>query len=394
MRKASPYTPGAGTKPPYLAGREQLLLEAKSFLESTVAGYTQKPVVYYGLRGVGKTVLLNAIEDMADDLDILYEHIEISDRKSFLVQIMTASNKIIHQLSFFETAKDFAKKSLGFMKAFQMTYNPDDQSFTVGLDEPAPYATSKVLSEDLTDLFLSMGRTAQKANKIVCFFIDEMQYMKTDELDAMIQALHRVNQKGYPIILYGAGLPKIVSWLSRIKSYAERLFDYQHVDSLNSKDAKRAIAEPARKLGVSYDEDAIQSIIDLTQGYPYFLQEFCDILWKNTNELNISRLDVERITPIFLKKMDESFFKTRYEKCTRKEQDFLIAMVKCGELPCTISNVAFILGVKSNSISTTRAQLISKGIIYSTHHGEIDFTVPLFDEYLKRLNPELKLGKN
>ena len=393
MKKASPYTPGAGTMPPYLAGREQILATAQGSLESAIAGYMQKPVIYYGLRGVGKTVLLNAIEDMAYDLDILYEHIEISDRKSFLTQITTASNKILHRLSFIEAAKAAAKKSFEFFHAFQMTYSPNDQTFTMGLDSSTPYITSNVLSEDLTDLFLGIGRTAKKANKVVCFFIDEIQYMKNDELDAMIQSLHRVNQKGYPIIMYGAGLPKVVSLLSKIKSYAERLFDYEYVDSLTAEDAKRAITEPAQRLGISYKEDAIKAIIQLTKGYPYFIQELCDVLWKNTDTTIFSEKDVTIAMPIFIRKMDDSFFKTRYEKCTRKEQDFLIAMVKCGELPCTIGNVATVLKTKSSSISPTRAQLISKGIIYSTHHGEIDFTVPLFDEYLRRINPDLKIGK-
>ena len=307
MKKASPYTPGAGTMPPYLAGREQILATAQSSLESTIAGYMQKPIIYYGHRGVGKTVLLNAIEDMADDLDILYEHIKISDRESFMTQITTASNKILHRLSFIETAKAAAKKDFEFFHAFQMTYGPKDQTFTMGLDSPTPYITSNVLSEDLTDLFLGIGRTAKKANKVVCFFIDEIQNMKNDELNAMIQALHRVNQKGYPIIMYGAGLPKVVSLLSKIKSYAERLFDYEYVDSLTAEDAKRAITEPAQRLGISYKEDAIKAIIQLTKGYPYFIQELCDALWKNTDTTIFSEKDVTIVMPIFIRKIDDCF---------------------------------------------------------------------------------------
>lgn len=171
MRKASPYTLGAGTKSPYLTGRQRVLEDAEKSLESAVNGYPQKSVIYYGLRGVGKTVLLNAIEDKAEDRDIIYEHIEIAEKKSFLRQISVASNRIIHKLSVAEAAKDACRKALALLKAFSVTYNPEDQTFTAGLSEASEYVTTKILAEDLTELFVSMGRTAEKADKVICFFI-------------------------------------------------------------------------------------------------------------------------------------------------------------------------------------------------------------------------------
>lgn len=390
MKKASPYTPGAGTKPPYLAGRQRVLEDAEKSLESAVNGYPQKSVIYYGLRGVGKTVLLNAIEDKAEDRDIIYEHIEIAEKKSFLRQISVASNRMIHKLSVTEAAKDACRKALALLKAFSVTYNPEDQTFTAGLSEPTEYVTTKILAEDLTELFVSMGRTAEKADKVICFFIDEIQYMKEEEMEALVNAFHRVNQKGFPIILYGAGLPKVLSILGEVKSYAERLFKYEPIAALTDEDASEAIVEPAKKLGVSYTEEAIREILRWTKGYPYFVQELCNTVWEYSDTEEIEFSDVERVIATFLNHLDESFFKMRYERCTKKEHDFLFAMVRCGELPCTISNVARFLKKRVNSISPIRAQLISKGIIYSTGRGEIDFTVPLFDEYLKRINPELK----
>lgn len=390
MRKASPYTPGAGTKPPYLAGRQKVLEDAERNLESAIDGYPQKSVIYYGLRGVGKTVLLNAIEDKAEDLDILYEHIEIAEKKSFLKQITIASNKIIHKLSIAEAAKEAWRKAWGFLQAFNITYNPEDQTFSAGLSEPSAYITTKILSEDLTELFVTMGRTAAKADKVICFFIDEIQYMKEDEMEALVNALHRVNQKGMPIILYGAGLPKVLNILGEVKSYAERLFKYEPIAELTDEDACKAIIEPAKKLGVTYTAEAVEEILKWSKGYPFFVQELCNTVWENAETDEIELTDVEAVISIFLNHLDESFFKMRYERCTKKEHDFLFAMARCGELPCTISNVAQILKKKVNSISPIRAQLISKGIIYSTGRGEIDFTVPLFDEYLKRINPELK----
>lgn len=238
-----------------------------------------------------------------------------------------------------------------------------------------------------------MGRMAIKAKKSLCFFIDEIQYMKSGEMEALLNALHRVNQLRLPLIVYGAGLPKILRILGEVKSYSERLFKYISVAELSEEDAKKAIIEPAKDLDIMYEDDAVDKIRRLTQGYPYFIQELCDTVWEYTEKEIITKEDVERVIPTFETNLDQGFFRVRYDRCTKIEQDFLFAMVKCGELPCTIANVAKILGKPVKGISTTRAQLISKGMIYATGHGEIDFTVPQFDLFLKRMNPELKIEK-
>lgn len=389
MRYASPYTPGAGAMPRYLAGRESMLEEADKILEAVAMGYPQKPVIYYGLRGVGKTVLLNAIEEKAEELDILYAHIEIAEKRSFIVQIANASKKIIHRMSVIESVKDLGHKALGILQAFQVTYNPEEQTFTAGIAEPSMYVSSGVLSDDLTEMFVAMGRMAAKAKRAICFFVDEIQYMKPNEMEALINALHRVNQLRLPITMYGAGLPKILKILGEVKSYSERLFQYIEVAELSDHAATDAIVKPATELGVQYEEEAVEEIKEWSKGYPFFIQELCNTIWEETESEIIKKSDVERVIPVFLDKLDKGFFKIRYDRCTKKEHDFLFAMVRCGSLPCTISNVAKILGKRVSSISPTRAQLISKGIIYSTGHGEIDFTVPQFDRYLKRINPDL-----
>ena len=393
MKYASPYTPGAGAMPSYLAGRNEMLENAEKTLQALVNGYPQKSVVYYGLRGVGKTVLLNAIEDQAEQLNILYSHIEIAEKRSFIIQIANASKKMIHQMSVVEAAKDFGRKAVGILQAFQVTYNPEDQTFTAGAGEPSAYVSTGVLSDDLTEMFVAMGRTAVKAGKAICFFIDEIQYMKTNEMEALINALHRVNQLRLPIIVYGAGLPKILRILGEVKSYSERLFKFILVSKLSDDEATAAIVNPARKLNVMYEDGAVNEIKKWTEGYPYFIQELCDTVWAYTNKEIIFESDVERVIPTFETNLDKGFFKVRFDRCTKKEQDFLFAMVKCGDLPCTISNVAKILGKKGNAVSPTRAQLINKGLVYSTGHGEIDFTVPQFDLFLKRINPQLRIEK-
>lgn len=389
MRYASPYTPGAGAMPRYLAGRESMLEEADKILEAVAMGYPQKPSIYYGLRGVGKTVLLNAIEEKAEELDILYAHIEIAEKRSFIVQIANASKKIIHRMSVIESVKDLGHKALGILQAFQVTYNPEEQTFTAGIAEPSMYVSSGVLSDDLTEMFVAMGRMAAKAKRAICFFVDEIQYMKPNEMEALINALHRVNQLRLPITIYGAGLPKILKILGEVKFYSERLFQYIEVAELSDHAATDAIVKPATELGVQYEEEAVEEIKEWSKGYPFFIQELCNTIWEETGSEIIKKSDVERVIPVFLDKLDKGFFKIRYDRCTKKEHDFLFAMVRCGSLPCTISNVAKILGKRVSSISPTRAQLISKGIIYSTGHGEIDFTVPQFDRYLKRINPDL-----
>ena len=393
MQYANPYTPGAGAMPAYLAGRDDIINNASKSLIALNKGYPQQSVIYYGLRGVGKTVLLNKIEESAEEFGILYEHIEIAEKGSFVRQISNSSKKMIHHMSITESAKEVAKKALGILKAFNVSWNPEDNTFSAGLSEPSPYISTGVLTDDLTEMFVSMGRTASKAGMALCFFIDEIQYMKESEMEALINALHRVNQLRLPIMMFGAGLPKILKIMGEVKSYSERLFKYYQIDRLSADDAEAAIINPAKVFNVVYDSAAIYKIIQLTKGYPYFIQELCSTVWEYSETEIIQLSDVERVVATFLSQLDESFFKVRYERCTKTEHDFLFAMVKCGELPCAISNVAKILRKKVSTISPLRAQLISKGIIHSTGHAEIDFTVPLFDEYLRRINPELKIDK-
>lgn len=393
MQYANPYTPGAGAMPAYLAGRDDIINNASKSLIALNKGYPQQSVIYYGLRGVGKTVLLNKIEESVEEFGILYEHIEIAEKGSFVRQISNSSKKMIHHMSITESAKEVAKKALGILKAFNVSWNPEDNTFSAGLSEPSPYISTGVLTDDLTEMFVSMGRTASKAGMALCFFIDEIQYMKESEMEALINALHRVNQLRLPIMMFGAGLPKILKIMGEVKSYSERLFKYYQIDRLSADDAEAAIINPAKEFNVVYDSAAIYKIIQLTKGYPYFIQELCSTVWEYSETEIIQLSDVERVVATFLSQLDESFFKVWYERCTKTEHDFLFAMVKCGELPCAISNVAKILRKKVSTISPLRAQLISKGIIHSTGHAEIDFTVPLFDEYLRRINPELKIDK-
>jgi hypothetical protein len=389
MRLVDPYTPGAGKMPSCLAGRKELVENAKLNIQATIKGYPQNPVIYYGLRGVGKTVLLNAIEKEADDLPVICEHIEIAERGSFIRQIAISSQKMLRELSVLEAAKEAVGKLKSVFTSFYVTYNPEDSSFTAGLSERAAYGVIGNLSEDLTELIVSLGKTAEKAGRPICFFVDEIQYMKKSEMEALINALHRSNQLRLPIVFYGAGLPKILRIFGEVKSYSERLFQFVEVDNLKEKDASEAVIQPAKDFEVSYEKVAVQKILEQTQGYPYFIQALCSTIWRKTSSDVITGEDVIKNEPIYLEDLDKSFFKVRFDRCTKREQEFLFAMVKCGELPCTIANVAHFMDANVKMISPIRATLIDKGIIYAAGHGEIDFTVPQFDSYLRRVKTDL-----
>lgn len=392
MVRANPYTPGAGFMPAYLAGRDTMVNDAETILSSLKAGYPQQSVIYHGLRGVGKTVLLNKIEEIADDLGILYEQIEIKERSDFAAQMTAISYKFVKQMSIIESARSAIQNLMTTLRHFSITYSPEDQSFSLSpTDSEISFAMPKNFPEDLTDVFLALGNAALKSKKTICFFIDEIQYLRKEELEALANAIHRVNQKRLPIMIFGAGLPKILKDLGDAKSYSERLFKFIAVDSLSSEAAHLAITKPASDLKVCYKEDAVEKILEITEGYPHFIQEFCSVIWSHIAERNmITKDDVSASIEAFYQRIDEGFFMVRYKRCTPRELDFLFAMVRCGDLPCTISNVAKQLGSNVSSISPIRAQLINKGLIYAAHYAEIDFTAPQFDAFLHRINPKLK----
>lgn len=389
----NPYTPGAGVMPQYLAGRDEIFDDAIKRLKRLTSGYQAQSIMYYGLRGVGKTVLLNKIESLADDCNVLNRHIEVREASNFIQSLSIACNGFVHTLSLKEALKDKIGKLWSIIKSFSATWNPEDSTVKFELEnQPIDFATAATgdLANDLTELLVTLGKYAQQVDTAICFCIDEIQYAKDDELEALVTAIHRVNQLGLPILFFCAGLPKIRKTMGNIKSYTERLFDFVEVDSLSEKAAEDAIVIPAKKLKVYYDPNAIAQIINYTKGYPYFIQEMCNTIWENTEDKLISSDAVSQNVEATNKRLDSGFFHVRYDRCTQTEKEFMAAMVKCGELPCTISNVAVIMNREVKSIGIFRSSLIRKGLIYSTSYGEIDFTVPQFDAFIKRTYPDFQ----
>ncbi|MCB6413673.1 AAA family ATPase [Faecalimonas umbilicata] len=397
MRLFNPYTPGAGFPPSYLAGRDETIEDAERTLQYVENGIVQRSKIYYGLRGVGKTVLLNKIEEIADDNFVMYEHLEVSEESVFKEMMAVSVQKLLTQMSIKEELKQFFQKAASVLKAFQIKYSQGDVEYSFSMKDVQPaYGTADTgqFENDLKEILVSMGVVAKKTNHMVCFFIDEVQYLKQEELTALITALHRINQKQLPILIFAAGLPKIAKLAGDSKSYAERLFEFISIDSLKYDDARQALLNPAEEQGVTYSEDAIEYIIKMTDGYPYFIQEYGKQAWEKMQDKKIDLDCVKRAEADFIESLDKSFFKVRYDRATKREKDFMFGMVKCGDLPCTIAEVAKQMGTTPKSIGPLRSQLIHKGFIYSTSYGEIDFTVPQFDRYLLRINPELEIDEN
>ena len=384
MFRANPYRPGAGLMPTYLAGREKDIEGIEYMFECLNNNIPIQSVVYSGLRGVGKTVLMNKFYSMASEQGIFCEYVEIDGKKDFTTIIADTAQEFLQRVGIKEKGQPLFKKALDALRSLVVSFDPKDSTFSLPMQDKEFYV-ARNYDRTLTQVFTSVGEIAFKLSSPICFIIDEIQYMKKDELGALIAALHRVNQLGYPIAVIGAGLPKIIKMLSDAKSYSERLFSYVTIGGLDNKEAERAIVEPLKKVGAEYTNSAVNEIIKITKGYPFFIQQLCKLVYDDVNGNMIDASDVKRNKEKFLQTLDDGFFKSRYERCSDAEKVFVFSMVKCSKLPCPISSISKAYGKSGKAISPIRAKLIDKGIIYPTKYGELDFTVPEFSGFINRL---------
>ena len=385
----NPYAPGAGTPPPELAGRDELREIVRIALERVRAGRPTKSIMMVGLRGVGKTVLLDRLREDAESAGIQTLRVEAPENRSLPAILSPQIRQAMLRLSRNEQAKEFAQRALrglaGFAKALKLKY----QDIEVGIDfEPEPgLADNGDLEHDLQALLEVSGAAAKKAGTALALFVDELQYVAEDELAALITALHRTAQRSLPVVLVGAGLPQLPGKMGRAKSYAERLFDFPQIGPLSIEAARVAITKPATDQGVSIDEDALARIVQETRGYPYFLQEWGKHAWDAAGQSPITLRDVERATASAIAALDESFFRVRFDRLTPLEKRYLRAMAELGPGPHRSGDIAERLGREVTSLGPTRSQLIVKGMIWSPSHGDTAFTVPLFDEFMRRIIP-------
>jgi predicted transcriptional regulator len=386
---SNPFAPGAGTPPPELAGRDDLRETIRVAIERTRRGLSTKSILMVGLRGVGKTVLLDRMRDDAEAVGIHTIRIEAPESRSLPALLAPQLRQSLLRLSRNEQAKDLAQRALralaGFAKALKIKY----EDIEVGIDfEPeAGLADNGDLEHDLQALFETVGLTAQKAGTAFVLFIDELQYVREEELAALITALHRTAQRRLPVILVGAGLPQLRGRMGQAKSYAERLFDFPEIGALPPPAAKIAISKPAAVQGVKVNEDALALIEQETRGYPYFLQEWGKHAWDTATASPITLHDVELASKAAVAALDESFFRVRFDRLTPVEKRYLRAMAELGPGPHRSGDIADKLDRKVTSLGPTRNQLIAKGMIWSPSHGDTAFTVPLFDEFMRRIMP-------
>jgi predicted ATPase len=394
-RVLNPFSPGAGNPPPELAGRSELLEEAEIIIERVKAGRHERSLMLVGLRGVGKTVLLNRIGTMAESSGYAVLFIEATEARSLPELLLPSLRRALFRLDAMAGLSDKVKRGIRVLRSFMGAVKVKVNNLEIALDvDPEPgTADSGDLEADLPDLFMAVGEAAQDRAMAVAITIDELQYISEDEMSALIMAIHRVSQRQLPLLLIGAGLPQLVSLAGRSKSYAERLFVYPEIGALSQADARKALQGPARQQEVSFTDGALDELVRVTHGYPYFLQEWGYHAWNLAPASPIDLDVVKQTNDVAIMKLDESFFRVRFDRLTPRERDYMRALADLGAGAHRSGDIADRLGVRMESIAPLRGGLIRKGMIYSPAYGDTAFTVPLFDEFMLRTMPKWEPGK-
>jgi hypothetical protein len=381
----NPYTPNAGAKPPALVGRDEELEAFEVLLARLLRGHTEQSMLVTGLRGVGKTVLLTRFEELARERGWTTVEAEITKNSDFGDRMANLARRALLQLAPRDRWKERAARAAAVLRSFQVTLRPDG-SVTAGFDvDPAEgLADSGHLDEDLTDVFVALGEAAQEQGSGVVFLIDEVQFLDAPEFEALIAAIHKTVQRQLPITLVGAGLPQLPRLAGEAKSYAERLFKFPVIGRLADDQARAALSEPAQQLGVDFEADALSAVVEFTEGYPYFLQEYGNTLWNQVEESPVTAADVSLARTAVEAKLDGGFFRVRVERTSELEQRYLRAMAELGPEPQAAKDVATLLGRASQQVAPIRARLIEKGLLYTPGRGMAAFTVPQFDRFMRR----------
>lgn len=388
----NPYAPGAGSPPPELAGRDELRELVRVAIERARRGLPAKSLILVGLRGVGKTVLLERLREDAESAGVQTVAIEAPEERSLPGLLAPELRLILLKLSRNAQAKALARRGLralaGFAKGLRVKYH--DIDVVLDVDPEPGLADNGDLEHDLQALLEQIGKAAGKADTAVVLFIDEMQYVPQRELAALIMALHRCAQRRLPVILVGAGLPQLRGLLGKAKSYAERLFELPEIGPLSDSAARVALVKPAEALGVSLEEAAVEQLLRETRGYPYFLQEWGKHSWDTAATSPISEADVRQAGRLAAAALDRSFFLVRFDRLTPGEKKYLRAMAELGPGPHRSGDIAAQLRRRVTELGPIRNQLLAKGMIYSPGHGDTGFTVPLFDQFMRRIMPSVE----
>ncbi len=387
----NPFSPGAGTPPPELAGRQQIIEDVSIALHRIRNGLSAKSILMVGLRGVGKTVLLNRLKNDAEAEGFVCVQFEAPEGRNLPAIIIPSLRTVLLKLDRVAGVTDAvsrAGKALGsFINAAKIRYKGMEFGFDLG--SQVGVADSGDLDYDLTELLQEIGKAAKEKRTAVVLFIDELQYVPENELAALISALHACAQKQLPVVLVGAGLPQLVGNVGRAKSYAERLFNFPVIGALPPEAAAEALEHPVKERGVRFTKEALEEIFKQTQGYPYFLQEWGSNCWAVAKESPINQSDVDIATTLAITQLDASFFRVRYDRCTPMEKNYMRAMAEINSSTPRSGDIAVLMKKEVSQLGPLRQSLIKKGMIYSPAHGDTAFTVPLFADYMKRTLPML-----
>ena len=389
----NPFAPGAGTRPPELAGRDGILENARVALVRTMKGRAAKGQMVLGLRGVGKTVLLNRIAEFAEDAGCTQVMLEAPEDKPLAEMLVPPLRKLLFGLSRKAKARDLATRGLAVLRSFASGFQlkVGDVEFSVAPETGT--GDSGNLEADLPEVLRAATEAVKGSGSALVLLIDEVQYLEDSELAALIVAAHKLSQRGLPFILFGAGLPQLAGLAGEAKSYAERLFDYPEVGPLPHEAARAAIAAPLEAEGVAITEEALETIVEQTRGYAYFLQEWGAHTWNAAIASPINSSDVSVATKTALAALDSGFFRVRYDRLTDREKDYMRAMAELGPGPHRSGEIAETLGITVQGAGPLRSGLIKKGMVYSPQHGDTAFTVPMFDEFMLRSMPDWKPRK-
>ncbi len=390
----NPFSPGAGSPPPELVGRDAILEKSKILLGRVRQRRSEKSLLLVGLRGVGKTVLLNEIERLTSASGYHTITLEAHEDKSLAALLAPHLRRLLFELDRMEGLSNKVKRGLGVLKSFigSLKVKVAEVEFGLDIEPERGTADSGDLEVDLSNLFIAVAEAAQDRGTALAILIDEIQYLSVKELSALIMGMHKMQQRQLPLVLVGAGLPILTRLAGESKSYAERLFEFPSIGPLSAVDAGKALRDPVVRAGVAFSDEAIKEIVRLTQGYPYFIQEWGYQSWNHAEKTPISLADVKRATTTVTQRLDENFFRVRFDRLTPREKEYLRAMAHLGSGPQRSGDIAEVLGVKMNSLGPTRANLINKGMIYSPAYGDMAFTVPLFDEFMRRAMPGFSPG--
>lgn len=386
----NPFSPGAGAPPPELVGRDDIFEQTRILLGRVKNKRTEKSILLTGIRGVGKTVLLNEMERIALADGYRTILIEAHEKKSLAILLAPHLRRLLYELDRLAGAGDKVRRGLAVLKSFigAIKVKVDDVEFGLDIDPEMGAADSGDLEIDLPNLFTAVAEAAAERGSCVAILIDEIQYFKKKELSALIMAMHKMQQRQLPLVLLGAGLPILPGLAGESKSYAERLFSFPAIGALSESDVIKALQNPVKEYNVTFEDAALREIFRLTKGYPYFLQEWGYMSWNRSESSPIDLAVVQNASEAAIQRLDENFFRVRFARLTPGEKRFLRAMAELGPGPHRTGDIADLMEVKITGLGPTRANLIKKGMVFSPSHGEMAFTVPLFDKFMRRAVPE------